>query len=244
MAFAAYRDELLQGGGRQQGFLRLALETTGTPEEVFKAYWDAVRSHLGEWNLQRAFLRDCLKLGMTSEVRPALDADIALLSEKMRAMPKEIDLRLCLALALLARGERHEAAVEFRKALELTQKDPAKCNDVAWTLATSSQAGQRDGRIAVEFATRACELTAWKDANNLDTLAAAHAEAGDFESAVRHRPRLSHWSAMPSKRKTLASDSSCIRIENPSGTQRNSGPQIPGIDQKEDDVPGIRVSPK
>ena len=30
---------------------------------------------------------------------------------------------------------------------------------------------------------KACELTAWKDADHLSTLAAAHAEAGDFEAA-------------------------------------------------------------
>ena len=41
----------------------------------------------------------------------------------------------------------------------------------------------RDGKRAVQTATKACELTYWKDAMILDTLAAAHAESADFESA-------------------------------------------------------------
>jgi hypothetical protein len=38
--------------------------------------------------------------------------------------------------------------------------------------------------VAVDDATNACELTGWKDAGALVTLAAAHAERGDFDRAV------------------------------------------------------------
>ena len=47
----------------------------------------------------------------------------------------------------------------------------------------------RDGKRAVEFATRACELTKWKNPRFLNTLAAAQAEAGDFDAAVSSQKR-------------------------------------------------------
>ncbi len=57
--------------------------------------------------------------------------------------------------------------------------------DIARFLATCRSEKVRDGRRAVAEATRACELTKWKNAFCLDTLAAAYAEAGDFPAAVK-----------------------------------------------------------
>ena len=42
----------------------------------------------------------------------------------------------------------------------------------------------RDGKRALELAAKANELTGGKDVFVLDTLAAAHAEVGDFERAI------------------------------------------------------------
>lgn len=57
-------------------------------------------------------------------------------------------------------------------------------NDLAWIRATCPDPAVRDGRRAVEAATRMCELAGGGDHRAFDTLAAAYAEAGDFDAAV------------------------------------------------------------
>ena len=47
----------------------------------------------------------------------------------------------------------------------------------------------RDGARAVKAATRACELTSWKDAMTIEALAAAHAETGNFAEAIQWKKK-------------------------------------------------------
>ncbi len=57
-------------------------------------------------------------------------------------------------------------------------------NNMAWLMATHWKADLRNGAGAVRWATKACEMTHQDDADYVDTLAAAYAEAGNFDTAV------------------------------------------------------------
>ncbi len=90
-------------------------------------------------------------------------------------------LRLAYLLLAEERDEsRGEALGWLRKAVE--QDHPQALNDYAWLLATSHSKELRNGLLAVEHAERA--VAKKRTAAYLDTLAAAHAELGQFNEAI------------------------------------------------------------
>jgi tetratricopeptide (TPR) repeat protein len=84
-----------------------------------------------------------------------------------------------------AKKEYARALQDFNEAAAVGPDDAQARNQRAWLLATCPESKYRNGQRAVESARRACELTHWKNAVYLDTLAAAHAEAGDFSEACK-----------------------------------------------------------
>jgi len=86
--------------------------------------------------------------------------------------------------AFLSIGKQPEAIADYAKALELQPKNTGILNNLAWVLATSPEQKLRDGKRAVKLANEACELTEFKEAHILSTLAAAYAEIGDFTKAI------------------------------------------------------------
>ena len=97
---------------------------------------------------------------------------------------------------LQLRGYCHRMEGHFEQALrddrEVTRMDPENAEvfkEIAWILATCSDQSFRNGTNAVAAATKACELNHWKSWQYMDALAAAYAEAGDFQEAVKYEQR-------------------------------------------------------
>jgi spermidine synthase len=107
----------------------------------------------------------------------------------LRAYPEDPFANAGLGSVLADQGKTGEAIQYLSRAVQLDPDYVKALNSLAWILATQSDPRYRDGARAVGLAERACELTGYKHPLLLDTLAAAYAEAGEFERAgeIAHR---------------------------------------------------------
>lgn len=83
------------------------------------------------------------------------------------------------------RDDYRLAVADYSTALELDPQHMAASFNLAWLLATCAQDDIRDGQRAVKLATSARGRSEWRPEFQLETLAAAYAETGNFADATK-----------------------------------------------------------
>jgi cytochrome c-type biogenesis protein CcmH/NrfG len=140
---------------------------------VYAAFW--IRSSNPEtWRLR----------GLCQKDRQSYAEAIESLSQALRLNPDDADAHCILAEILSVQNRTTEAVQQYRETLRIRPDFPKALNNLAWLLATSEDAGNRDGAEAMRLAEHACELTHQQQTMMVGTLAAADAEAGRFDDAI------------------------------------------------------------
>jgi serine/threonine-protein kinase len=174
--------------------------------EAIAAYKEAIDLQPDDpwafWNLGNALRIQGDGAATAAAYREAAELDLTVLrgfKDKPRKIagyqraidldPKDFRARLNLGQLLQLVACYAEAEQAYLGAFQAQPACVPACDALARLLASCPDEKVRDGKRAVEYATTACERTAWKDPRCLDTLAAAYAEAGRFEDAVRYQNR-------------------------------------------------------
>lgn len=99
--------------------------------------------------------------------------------------PRHEEAFVGLGATMYGQGRVAEAVSFWRRGLQVHADSVQLANNLAWCLATCPDAAIRDGDEAVRIAERVCQDIGTKNPAVMDTLAAAYAEAGRMEDAVR-----------------------------------------------------------
>ena len=109
--------------------------------------------------------------------------------EAIRLDPRQKEPYLNRASVFGQLGRLDEAVQDYTEVIRRYPNWAQVRNECAWLRACSGDGRVRDGKLAIVDAVRACELTQWKDAVCIGTLAAAKADAGKFAEAVTWQTR-------------------------------------------------------
>ena len=157
---------------------------TDRPELAADSFQAAIEiaplDHEAHYCLAQALLRQGQLAGAAQTLNTAL-----------RIEPADARSHHLLARVREEQGDVARAVRHYESAIELEPERPEFLNDLAWLLATHADARVRDGSRALALAERASAFAQLQipapplTLAILSTLAAAHAERGEFEAAVR-----------------------------------------------------------
>jgi tetratricopeptide (TPR) repeat protein len=157
--------------------LAYELRKVGRLDEALTHYRRAVA-------INPSFVQAHIELGRLLLDLHRYDEAVREYRDVLRLAPATLAVYKDLGAALAGSGKDAEAIACYHKALEIRPDWAELMNNLAWLLATSRDAALRDGSQAIRLASRVCELTRGERPEPLDTLAAAQAEAGQFDQAI------------------------------------------------------------
>ena len=158
----------------------------GVAYKARKQYDQAISNYNVALRLDPRLTDAYFNRGNAFKAKKDYDQAVGDYSQAIRLDPNWADAYFNRANAQRARKAYAEAVRDYREVVRLDPKDADAYDSLAWLLATCPEERIRDGKKAVEYATKACDLTSWKSSYFLATVAAAYAEDGDFEQAI-------HW---------------------------------------------------
>jgi len=158
--------------------LGVILRREGKLEEAKQMFLLALDFHPDNPNVHN-------NLGVTLLEQRKFREAVEALNKALEIYPEHINARYNLGLALWSLGKTEPAVQEYRKILSVKPNWAIPANSLAWILATDRNKKLRNGIEGVQWALIACKNDGRKNPEYLDTLAAAYAEAGRFEEAVR-----------------------------------------------------------
>ncbi len=135
-----------------------------------------------ELGLETAELQNDLGVGLAA--KGLMDDAIPHFERALASSPERGDTQYYLGMALVTKGREAEGLRHWRESLKRAPENALALNDTAWLLATSRDAALRNGQEAVTLAEHAVEVTRGREPAVMGTLAAAYAEAGEFDKAV------------------------------------------------------------
>ncbi len=149
---------------------------SGRAEEALEHYRRAVEINPGEAVAKANVGAVLLQLGRLEEAAEAFRSAIGI-------NPGLADVHANLGLALLRLARYGEAADAFAAALRVNPSHPAALMNAALLMSANPDKSERNAPRALEFALRAEQFAKGRDLQTLRTLAAAHAENGQFPNA-------------------------------------------------------------
>jgi tetratricopeptide (TPR) repeat protein len=120
-----------------------------------------------------------------------LDGAIAQWRTTLSIHPYDAGAHTSLGNALVQKGLLREAVDHYERALQSDPDSILPLNNLAWVMSTGPDDSLRNNEVAVQLATKANQLSKESNPVFIRTLAAAYAQAGQFEIAIETAQRAS-----------------------------------------------------